>query len=216
MIFQILSYFRFLLSSTNQHGVHSPFVFNLVTKCFYDKSKYDGYIKLKEYRDILYKNSNTINVVDFGSGSRIFKTNTRKISSLAKHAGTSKKRTQLLYRLVTHLNVTSILELGTSLGIGSSAMAINHPNTSILTIEGCPETAKFTQEMFNKFELTNITLKNEEFNSTLHKLKTKEKYDLIYIDGNHNKKATLEYFELIKITEERKKISKNIVIMTPA
>lgn len=32
-------YIKFLWSSTNQHGVHSPFVFALVTKCFYNKEK---------------------------------------------------------------------------------------------------------------------------------------------------------------------------------
>ena len=32
-------YLLFLWKSTNQHGVHSPFVFRLVTKCFYNKEK---------------------------------------------------------------------------------------------------------------------------------------------------------------------------------
>ncbi len=31
-------YIKFLWSSTNQHGIHSPFVFALVTKCFYNKN----------------------------------------------------------------------------------------------------------------------------------------------------------------------------------
>jgi hypothetical protein len=30
-----LSYIKFLLNSANAHGVHSPFVFKLVTQCFY-------------------------------------------------------------------------------------------------------------------------------------------------------------------------------------
>ena len=32
-------YLLFLLKSTNQHGVHSPFVFRLVTQCFYLRDK---------------------------------------------------------------------------------------------------------------------------------------------------------------------------------
>lgn len=36
---KLLSYLNFLLSSTNQHGVHSPFVYNYVTKCLYSKPK---------------------------------------------------------------------------------------------------------------------------------------------------------------------------------
>jgi len=40
---KIISYLKFLFHSKNEHGVHSPFVFDLVTKCFYDKSKYPEY-----------------------------------------------------------------------------------------------------------------------------------------------------------------------------
>lgn len=31
---------KFLLTATNQHGVHSPFVYAFVTKCLYTKTKY--------------------------------------------------------------------------------------------------------------------------------------------------------------------------------
>lgn len=35
----MISYLRFLLKSTNQHGVHSPFVFNYLTKGLYPLKK---------------------------------------------------------------------------------------------------------------------------------------------------------------------------------
>ncbi|MEX0312716.1 MAG: hypothetical protein AB3N18_00950 [Allomuricauda sp.] len=41
MLFKIKSYSKFLFKSTNQHGVHSPFVFNYVTKCLYSKKRLD-------------------------------------------------------------------------------------------------------------------------------------------------------------------------------
>ena len=43
MLFQIKSYLQFLWNSKNEHGVHSPFVFLLVTKCFYEKAKIKPY-----------------------------------------------------------------------------------------------------------------------------------------------------------------------------
>lgn len=36
---QLLLYLRFLWHSKNEHGVHSPFVFDLITNCFYDRSR---------------------------------------------------------------------------------------------------------------------------------------------------------------------------------
>ena len=35
----MLPYIKFLLKSTNEHGVHSPFVFNYLTKCLYTKPR---------------------------------------------------------------------------------------------------------------------------------------------------------------------------------
>lgn len=43
MIQLITSYLKFLWNSKNEHGVHSPFVFLLVTKCFYDNKTFKPY-----------------------------------------------------------------------------------------------------------------------------------------------------------------------------
>ena len=39
MLFKFKSYLTFLLRSTNHHGVHSPFVFDFLTKCLYIKPR---------------------------------------------------------------------------------------------------------------------------------------------------------------------------------
>lgn len=39
MITAFFTYVRFLAKSTNQHGVHSPFVYHLLTKCLYKKPR---------------------------------------------------------------------------------------------------------------------------------------------------------------------------------
>ncbi|QLG46370.1 hypothetical protein [Costertonia aggregata] len=41
-LFKIYQYLKFNFSATNQHGVHSPFVYSFLTKCIYKKKKYSG------------------------------------------------------------------------------------------------------------------------------------------------------------------------------
>lgn len=47
VLHSIKSYLKFLWNSKNQHGVHSPFVYNLVTKGFYNNTNYQEYSILK-------------------------------------------------------------------------------------------------------------------------------------------------------------------------
>lgn len=222
MLQLIKSYLVFLWNSKNQHGVHSPFVFNLVTKCFYDTTKYPEYSILKKYRKSLLANNETIEVNDFGAGSRVFKSNTRAISKIAKTAGISPKRAKLLFRIVNYFQPNTILEIGTSLGLATSALSLGleaktnraklNKNAKITTLEGCLNTLNQCQLQLQKFNFNNITAINTEFSSYLSTQNPIPKtqnpipntqdpipntQDLIYFDGNHSKKATLDYFELL-------------------
>ncbi|MBQ0786266.1 MAG: class I SAM-dependent methyltransferase [Oceanihabitans sp.] len=196
MLYQIKQYLKFLKKSTNQHGVHSPFVYTLVTKCFYNKKKNKDYHTLKQYREKLYQNNTTIAVTDFGAGSRVFKSNERQVSKIAKTAGITNKRAQLLYRVANYFQVKNSLELGTSLGLATTALSLGNKNGNTITIEGCPETAKIAKQQFEAFHFKNIDLKINAFETELAKIKNKA-FDLIYIDGNHQKEATLNYFEIV-------------------
>ncbi|MFE3867873.1 O-methyltransferase [Flavobacterium sp. LS2P90] len=208
MLFQIKSYLQFLWNSKNEHAVHSPFVFTLITKCFYDTKSKPEYAVLKEYSNSLLKNHNTIEVNDFGAGSKVFKSNKREISKIVKTAGISPKRAELLFRIVTYFQPDSILEIGTSLGLATSALSLGNLKAKITTLEGCPETSKIAQEHFQKFNFNNVNSVVTEFESYLRNYEQPKITDslgipplgargLIYFDGNHQKQATLDYFELL-------------------
>ena len=191
---QLLAYIRFWLRSTNQHGVHSPFVYELVTRCFYDKSYYPTYDTLRAHREHFLKDSSTIEVTDFGAGSRVFTSNSRKVAKIAKTAGITKKRQRLLLRLMQYLNVKNSLELGTSLGMATAAMSLGQPEAPIQTVEGCPATAQKAQAGFDAFHLDNVALHIGPFDDFFDQLTADTKYDLIYLDGNHSEQHTIEYF----------------------
>ncbi|MGH2666871.1 class I SAM-dependent methyltransferase [Flavobacterium sp.] len=198
MIFQIKSYIQFLWNSKNHHGVHSPFVFDLVTKCFYDKKTKPEYAVLKNYRNSLLQNKNTIEVTDFGAGSRVFKSNIRQVSKIAQTAGISPKRAELLCRIAGYFQPSDILEIGTSLGLATSALSLGNLKSQITTLEGCPQTASVATNQFQLFHLDNIeTIVTEFKNYFNNNTMAAVNYQIIYFDGNHSKQATLDYFELL-------------------
>ena len=198
MLLQIKSYIKFLWNSKNEHGVHSPFVFDLIANCFYDTKKFSEYSILKNYRNSLLQSKSTIEVTDFGAGSRVFKSNTRAINQIAKNAGITKKRAELLFRITNYFQPESILEIGTSLGLATSALSLGNVKSKITTLEGCPNTFAFAQKQFEEFGFKNITSINTEFSSYLKNYQLSIiNYQLIYFDGNHSKQATLDYFELL-------------------
>jgi predicted O-methyltransferase YrrM len=170
----------------------------LVTKCFYDKNKYPEYAVLKNYRNSLLANKNTIEVTDFGAGSRVFKSNKRAINQIAKNAGISSKRAELLFRITNYFQPESILEIGTSLGLATSALALGNPKTKISTLEGCPNTIAIAKNQCELQNLKNIEFVNTKFEDFLNNPKPETRNPkLIYFDGNHSKKATITYFELL-------------------
>jgi predicted O-methyltransferase YrrM len=198
MLFQIKAYLKFLWNSKNEHGVHSPFVFSLLTKCFYDRKSKPEYAILKNYRKSLLENKNFIEVTDFGAGSKVFKSNRRQISKIASTAGISPKRAELLFRVSNYYQPNNILEIGTSLGLATSALALGNTKAKVVTIEGCLQTGDVAKNQLDKFECKNVDSIISEFEVFLKSGNLQSTiYNLIYFDGNHSKKATLAYFDLL-------------------
>lgn len=192
MIHQSKSYIKFLRLAKNKHGLHSPFVYDLVTQCFSDKKRYPAYERLKTHRRALRNDESLFEMTDFGQGSRVFKGNARKVSAVVKNAGMKKKRQKLLFRLARYLKAENMLELGTSLGLGTVALSLSNTFSAVNTVEGCPNTLQKAQCYFEKFNLHNIAIHQQLFSEYLDN--TSEKFDLIFIDGDHNGPRTLGYF----------------------
>ena len=182
-------------SSGKGHGIHSPFVFDLVKNVLRDKKEYDHYSSFEAARRRLLKQTAEIDVEDFGAGSSVIKTNKRKISEIAKSSMKPARYAQLLYRIVKYYQPENILELGTSFGITASYLAIGNPRARLFTIEGSPAIAKIARNSFRELKLKNIELMEGDFNKLLPSLLGKLKsIDLAFVDGNHKKEPTLDYF----------------------
>ena len=192
-----LKYLQYFLRASNGrgHGIHSPFVFHFIKKILNDKQAYPAYDKVERLRRNLVSNQSVINVTDFGAGSAVDTSNKRSIASLARNVAKPAKFGQLLYRIVNHYQPKHILELGTSLGITTSYLSLANPDSQIVTLEGAEEVAKVAAENFKKLNLENIEQVNGNFDETLQSvLDRMSSIDLAFIDGNHRKEPTIQYF----------------------
>ncbi|HAZ01241.1 MAG: hypothetical protein A2W95_09410 [Bacteroidetes bacterium GWA2_40_14] len=197
--YRLLSdYINFLYHSRGKKGfgIHSPFVFQLVTQVVHSSVSSTIFTDIEAQRKLLLKDSTPLDVQDYGAGSQHLKGTNRKVRELAVHSLKPAKQAQLLFRLANHMKSQNILELGTSLGITTCYLAKTGHCSKLVTLEGCPNVAKMAQQTFKKLKLTGVDLVVGEFSQTLPKvLDGFSTLDFVFFDGNHREKPTLEYFE---------------------
>ncbi len=185
-------------SNGKGHGIHSPFVFDFVTKVLNDSHPYDCYAAIEQQRRVLLQDDSEIDVEDLGAGSTAINTKKRRVKKIAASSLKPAKYSQLLFRIVQHYRPGTILELGTSLGITSTYLAKGNEAGFVHTCEGAPAIAAIAQKTFAAAGVKNIALTQGNFDATLAPLLQQlGKVDLAFIDGNHREKPTLHYFQLL-------------------
>ncbi|MEO7266221.1 MAG: class I SAM-dependent methyltransferase, partial [Ferruginibacter sp.] len=192
-------YLRYYLhaSNSNGHGVHSPFVFEFIQKVK-NKKPADDFTSIEMVREKLLADKTLIDVEDFGAGSTIIKTNKRMVSKMASSSLKKRKYSLLLFNLVKFYKAENILELGTSFGITTAYLARANPLAKIITIEGAPTIACIARQNFELLPVNNIEILTGDFNEKLPvALEKMPIVDVAFIDGNHRKEPTLEYFSIL-------------------
>ncbi len=182
---------KYKLKAVNAHGIHSPFVFTFYNEVL-KKTALSQKDNIEALRKSLLSDDSEIEITDFGAGSRIHKSNKRKVKEIAKYAAVSKKYGRLLNRIVEFYGLSRSLELGTSLGLGTAYLSAS--GTRVTTLEGCEKTAAKAETNLNELGFLGVKLIVGEFSESISKLE-RTAFDLIYIDGNHQEESTFAYFE---------------------
>ena len=128
MFFHFFQYIKFLLKSTNQHGVHSPFVYHLVTKCFYTQGNQKH---IEQYREIEKKTIQSKEV------------NFPKLRL---------KKPKLLLKVIAYFKPTNSLEISNLAECLASTLKIVQPNA---TVNAIATTFKATDNGKNLLKNTN-------------------------------------------------------------
>ena len=188
-------YFKYWLYAKNV--TKSEFVNSLILDVLRSNQKFYAFKEIEGIRTVLKKNNSKIKITDFGAGSSINTSKERKISDLATNSAKAPWLGEILFRLVNKFQPNNMLELGTSLGISACYQIGANKKANFTTMEGCPETAKIAEKVLSDFKAPNVQIKVGDFSETLSEvIQNYDELDYVFFDGNHQKKPTIEYFDM--------------------
>lgn len=199
----LLSYF---LSAQNEHGLHSPFVFDLYRNIIKKDSVSTDFDRIEGIRQQMLRSREKIRVTDYGAGSKVNASPVREVRDIAQHSKKSARLGRLFYRLIEHFSYESIFDLGTSLGLTTLYLTVNS-KAQVTTFEGCPETAKIANRNFEQYaegslqetkgnqksEIKTIVGNLDEVLGA--QVNAVPKIDFAFFDANHRYEPTVQYFE---------------------
>lgn len=193
--YKISQYLHYRRHATRPAGLHSPFLYHLFYDQLADKQYNRALTPLLNYIRSCAHDTAAVTLTDYGAGSQASKAATRSIRSITHSTRRSTWQYRWLYALAKHLSFSRVLELGTSLGFSTAALALGMPGGQVHTCEGDPTLATYAQEHLLAMGLTHATVHTGRFADQLPILTaTHAPFDAILLDGHHTETATLSYF----------------------
>lgn len=209
IFFRAFKYLKYIILSKhrNGHGIHSPFVFDLVTRVFRNKIDTDIVCTIEKVRKRMISDRRSLLVSDLGSGSDILKSNLRKVSDIARNSPVPQKYGVLLSNMASEFGGSLIIEFGTSFGISAMYLASSGTGAPVCTMEGCPAISEIAMDNFRKEGIENIEVFTGPFDKVLPLIINKKtKPGLVFIDGNHRKEPVIKYFSQVAEISDNKTV----------
>ena len=196
--YRIRQFLGFYLAADTRYQVHSPFVFELVNAVLEDRRWYYTFQDVEVVRRKMLGSPVVLNVLDYGAtidGSAPLH-RTTPLRRIARVAASSPAQGRRLFRLAQWLKPTRMLELGASVGIGTMYLAAAARDARFLTLEGSEACAHVTRANLEILGLNHgVEVIEGSFKDNLHvALQSLGQPDLVFFDGHHRQKPTLEYF----------------------
>ncbi|MEO6039623.1 MAG: class I SAM-dependent methyltransferase [Saprospiraceae bacterium] len=191
---KIWQFLRFYWGAVTKYQLHSPVVSGLAQALLQDRRWYYAFSDVEAQRKKMRQNRVQLNFTDFGAGQA---SGPVALRQLVRQSASTKGQGRRLFRLANWAQPLTLLELGTSVGLGTMYLALAARNARFITLEGCADCAAIARANLEFLGLQRVEVRNGEFSTTLEPaLAELAPLDLVYLDGNHRRAATLGYFEL--------------------
>lgn len=184
--------FRHRCKPKHGYGIHSPYVFDLLTKVIEPDPRSSAFEPIEQYRNELKHSKLTIDRHPIGGELE------PSISSrrLAQHVAVPPHMGRLLFRLCQHAQPQNIVELGTSVGISTLYMATAAPGCNLHTIEAEPNVLDIARNQFKQLNYNNIHTHLGTFVQQLPPLlRELPNVGFALVDGHHHGPAMVDYTE---------------------
>ena len=153
---------------------------------------------VEAYRSDLLKNENIVTYEIFNSSAE------RTVKDICKVSASPKTWGIFLYFITKLSNAQKVLEIGTNVGISGSyilhALKKESNNPYFISMEGLEQLCTLSSNQFAKIVNRNeFEIIQGLYEDTFRELVKKENgFDLLFIDGNHQKDPTIQYFNALK------------------
>ncbi|NJC25234.1 O-methyltransferase [Neolewinella antarctica] len=193
-LFRIGSTLRWYVRAQTRYDVHSPHLVSFIREVYRDDRYYHAFGKIRDIRKYWKGQRQSVKLRAQGAKSKTTNRSERSAASLVATNAISDRSGRFLFRLSLWVRARRILEFGTNAGISTLYLAEADPRAEVHTVEGNPEVATLAQ---TTFKLAGLQPRADcaLFSDWLHdNPPTAEKpYDLVFIDGDHRRQATLDY-----------------------
>lgn len=203
---KIRNYLNYYFRAKSKYKIQSPIAFQISKVLLEERKKYYIFDELETLRETLKRDTSVIPILDLGAGSiNSSYGDERVVGDIAHSALSPRFKCEWLFNLVLIFQPRSIIELGTCLGLSSLYMAGARKETVLHTIEGSPSLHTIAKSNFQKFKADNIKAYLGNFDVIFPEVLNGET-EMVYVDGNHTKEATIRYYDMIRNANSEKMI----------
>lgn len=174
------------------YGVHSPFVFNLITKVIEERCSFYSFYDIELIRKQLLFHDQIITYPDRQQKGRLRR---RTIGEIVEREAIKPKHGALLFRLTNYFKSKNILQLGPSMGLSTLYLTSYAPDLTCIALENMPEFASIARIAFEKAARNPIDLRIGAYKELLPQaLEDMEKIDFVFFNTLYEQQNNVRLF----------------------
>lgn len=150
---RFLQYLKYCFTSGYQHGygIHSPYVYHLVTTIIEEDLPYYKYSLIEKVRTKMCRTEEKIGVFQPDGTKKL-----ESIGNVVDKYAIKQKYGQLLFRLVNYYKPDVVLEYGATCGISTMFLAAANSKIPVFSLSAQPEMSDLAQSLFDRIGIHNV------------------------------------------------------------